>query len=220
MTLKKLFYGILIIVLLIGGVVLFYLFNTWKKTLPTQFQPKPETLQQIEITQPKLTFNISGCGHQKEREYIKTRESKEEKVDFEITDNRIKLTHHLNYVCCAKIKVNWELEKNPAHNILKIKEKNEGEMCRCICDYVVDINIENLEKGKYLLQIFGVEFQENPAELLWEKEIEIPQGSIKKENKFCKNLCGDGICQEIVCMAVGCPCPETPETCPQDCPLQ
>jgi putative hemolysin len=34
---------------------------------------------------------------------------------------------------------------------------------------------------------------------------------------FCKDLCGDGICQEIVCMAVGCPCPETPETCPQDC---
>jgi hypothetical protein len=33
----------------------------------------------------------------------------------------------------------------------------------------------------------------------------------------CKNLCGDGKCQEIVCMAVGCPCPESPERCPQDC---
>jgi len=33
----------------------------------------------------------------------------------------------------------------------------------------------------------------------------------------CKNLCGDGICQEITCMAIGCPCPETPETCPEDC---
>jgi len=33
----------------------------------------------------------------------------------------------------------------------------------------------------------------------------------------CQNLCGDGICQEVVCEAIGCPCPETPESCPQDC---
>ena len=33
----------------------------------------------------------------------------------------------------------------------------------------------------------------------------------------CKNLCGDGVCQEEVCMAIGCPCPETPENCPEDC---
>lgn len=33
----------------------------------------------------------------------------------------------------------------------------------------------------------------------------------------CEDLCGDGICQEIVCMAIGCPCAETPVTCPQDC---
>lgn len=33
----------------------------------------------------------------------------------------------------------------------------------------------------------------------------------------CKNLCGDGICQEIVCMAIGCPCAETLESCPNDC---
>lgn len=29
--------------------------------------------------------------------------------------------------------------------------------------------------------------------------------------------CGDGICQNIVCLAIGCPNPETPQTCPQDC---
>lgn len=33
----------------------------------------------------------------------------------------------------------------------------------------------------------------------------------------CKDLCGDGICQEVVCEAIGCSCPETPESCPQDC---
>ncbi len=33
----------------------------------------------------------------------------------------------------------------------------------------------------------------------------------------CKDLCGDGICQEVVCLAIGCPCAETVESCPQDC---
>ncbi len=36
-------------------------------------------------------------------------------------------------------------------------------------------------------------------------------------DKSCKDLCGDGVCQEIVCMAVGCPCPESHESCPVDC---
>lgn len=37
------------------------------------------------------------------------------------------------------------------------------------------------------------------------------------ERRACKDLCGDGRCQEIVCMAVGCPCAESPETCSKDC---
>jgi putative hemolysin len=39
----------------------------------------------------------------------------------------------------------------------------------------------------------------------------------EKGEFFCKDMCGDGICQEIVCEAVGCPCPENTENCPQDC---
>lgn len=35
--------------------------------------------------------------------------------------------------------------------------------------------------------------------------------------KTCVNKCGDGVCQEIVCMAVGCPCTETAQSCPKDC---
>lgn len=33
----------------------------------------------------------------------------------------------------------------------------------------------------------------------------------------CENMCGDGVCQQIVCMAVGCPCAETPVNCANDC---
>ncbi|MDD5145998.1 MAG: hypothetical protein PHF44_04120 [Candidatus Pacebacteria bacterium] len=35
--------------------------------------------------------------------------------------------------------------------------------------------------------------------------------------EICKDLCGDGTCQEIVCLALGCPCAETKQSCPQDC---
>ena len=38
-----------------------------------------------------------------------------------------------------------------------------------------------------------------------------------KPNGCCVDLCGDGICDHIVCLSCGCPCPETPENCPQDC---
>ena len=33
----------------------------------------------------------------------------------------------------------------------------------------------------------------------------------------CANECGNGSCQEMVCQAVGCPCSETKQSCPQDC---
>lgn len=43
------------------------------------------------------------------------------------------------------------------------------------------------------------------------------RGECKKGDNICKNLCGDGICQEIVCMGQGCPCAETPANCAKDC---
>jgi hypothetical protein len=34
---------------------------------------------------------------------------------------------------------------------------------------------------------------------------------------LCVNHCGDGSCQEMVCMGEGCPCAETSVNCPTDC---
>jgi len=47
-----------------------------------------------------------------------------------------------------------------------------------------------------------------------------PPPIIPPEEPTCKDLCGDGICQEFVCMAIGCPCAESPASCPQDCKAQ
>lgn len=38
-----------------------------------------------------------------------------------------------------------------------------------------------------------------------------------ESERGCVDKCGDGQCQEIVCMAVDCPCPENSEACPRDC---
>ncbi|MFH7873457.1 MAG: DUF333 domain-containing protein, partial [Candidatus Aenigmatarchaeota archaeon] len=48
---------------------------------------------------------------------------------------------------------------------------------------------------------------------------EVIASQANKSQETCKNLCGDGICQRFVCLAIGCPCPETEETCPDDCSL-
>lgn len=34
---------------------------------------------------------------------------------------------------------------------------------------------------------------------------------------LCVNQCGNGTCEEMVCLGEKCPCPENPDICPQDC---
>jgi hypothetical protein len=33
----------------------------------------------------------------------------------------------------------------------------------------------------------------------------------------CVDRCGNAVCEEIVCMGSGCPCPESRSSCPADC---
>jgi|1048.fasta_scaffold197246_1 hypothetical protein len=44
-----------------------------------------------------------------------------------------------------------------------------------------------------------------------------PTTSLGTGNKICVDQCGDGTCAEMVCLAEGCPCAESHQTCPQDC---
>lgn len=39
----------------------------------------------------------------------------------------------------------------------------------------------------------------------------------QEPKSLCVDKCGDGVCQEMVCMGEGCPCAETREFCPADC---
>lgn len=47
------------------------------------------------------------------------------------------------------------------------------------------------------------------------KEIIRPGKNINRG--ICVDKCGDGRCEEIVCLGEGCPCTESVGSCPQDC---
>ena len=66
----------------------------------------------------------------------------------------------------------------------------------------------------------------NPVKKSLPQQCVTKDGKIFYENKnpllmnqgiICNDLCGDGTCNEIVCMGQGCPCPENKDTCPKDC---
>jgi hypothetical protein len=46
-----------------------------------------------------------------------------------------------------------------------------------------------------------------------------PDPIVEEDNDapICKDTCGNGTCEEIVCMGTGCACAETEDSCPQDC---
>jgi hypothetical protein len=41
--------------------------------------------------------------------------------------------------------------------------------------------------------------------------------TLGSEDRLCIGMCGNGECEEIVCMGEGCPCPESASICPEDC---
>ncbi|MDW8076179.1 MAG: hypothetical protein RMJ14_00865 [Nitrososphaerota archaeon] len=154
---------------------------------------------------PQLKYSISSvsCPASCENTEI-------DQVSLEVKENYVYLKHTMLYPCCANFSVVLD-EESLGRGVVAIKEKNVGEICRCICQYTIDVQIGPLSKGKYDIQIWGVEFQDQKPSLRWTGDVFIGN------EKVCKDMCGDGVCQEIVCMAVGCPCPETPDTCPIDC---
>lgn len=156
-------------------------------------------------TKPQIKYSVSSACCPTSYEDIET-----DQVLLEVREGYIYLKHTMLYPCCAEFNVALD-EALLKDGIIAIKEKNVGEICRCICQYVIDVQVDPLPEGRYKVQIWGVEFHDQKPFLRWAGEV------FTGSEKVCKDMCGDGVCQEIVCMAVGCPCPETPETCPIDC---
>ena len=96
------------------------------------------------------------------------------RIELTTGPSSINMIHHLSYVCCADIVVSLEpVEYRGDHILLKIVGRNVGEMYRCICEYEITIKIADLEPGRYKIELYGVEYEDIPAEKLWEGFIEL-----------------------------------------------
>ena len=76
----------------------------------------------------------------------------------------------------------------------------------------VDVqSFEECKKAGYLIKAGSPDQCITPEKIVFFAEKASQAGPI------CEDLCGDGECQEMVCMAEGCPCAETIENCKEDC---
>lgn len=129
-------------------------------------------LFRAEPLKPSLSYKVGGC-------LIGLWESLNEEgskssVSASVHDSTIRLLQRLRYVCCAEIVVELQsAEREGEYVVLKVLEKNVGEMCKCICEYSVSIEISNLQPGKYRIEIYGVKYRDMPIEKLWEGVVEV-----------------------------------------------
>lgn len=119
-------------------------------------------------------------------------------------------------------KVNTYIENNISDLLAKEVVREETLQIRSVSFPEEGIAIVNYEDGNSILTAkadYSIndnnEVEINSFEL-------IPDGSTVERNgsnydNICINMCGDGVCQEIVCLGEGCPCAETAQSCPADC---
>lgn len=70
-----------------------------------------------------------------------------------------------------------------------------------------------------ILLIVSLYFYKRPSQKITTSEPISPTAPDTPTNGICVSKCGDGVCDEVVCLGTGCPCAETLESCPQDCKL-
>ena len=73
---------------------------------------------------------------------------------------------------------------------------------------------ECVAQGNKILRTFPGKCITSTGEVFVDDLVRIP---LEHGERLCVDKCGDGICQEIVCMGEGCPCSEDPIKCPKDC---
>ncbi len=118
----------------------------------TPVTPPPST------PHPRLTYTVSPCH----KNAFLAQPNAWEHVSITKEGESIHIYHKLPYVCCAEIDVRLEQQDR----VLKIVERNVGDVCRCMCGYEVDIRVTGLPAGTYTIQVWGVEYpQTGPSTL-------------------------------------------------------
>jgi hypothetical protein len=119
-------------------------------------------------------------------------------------------------------KVNTYIENNISDLLVKEVVREETLQIRSVSFPEEGIAIVNYEDGHIALTAkANYDINSNNEVVINSFEL-MPDGSTVERNgsndgDICINMCGDGVCQEMVCLGEGCPCAETAQSCPADC---
>lgn len=78
------------------------------------------------------------------------------------------------------------------------------------------IKLTQLSSDQKVIAIISTNVQTKKQTLLKLLSLDTTQTQTSSPTPI-RSTCGDKVCQNIVCQGIGCPQPETPETCPIDC---
>lgn len=84
-----------------------------------------------------------------------------------------------------------------------------------------EIELEDLQPNQSVTLVLSVDTDDQDTSILrliaFPASEQIDDTTNPATDSAQESTCGDGICQNVVCQGLGCPEPETPETCPADC---
>lgn len=114
----------------------------------------------------EICYKISDC--------LKFR-IEEKGIELEIIENSIYLEHTMEYYCCADLEMDTIIDGNQ----ISIFIINHGDVCRCMCDYRLETEINNMPSGDYHICLCGILMHEYGPQysdyaILWDKDITIP----------------------------------------------
>jgi hypothetical protein len=116
------------------------------------------------IAPPRLSYQAGACDE-------KNIADLQDQVTFSTAANKILIEQQVRYVCCARIDMVLQQEGR----LLKVVETNTGKVCKCICGYHLQAQIENLPPGSYQVQVWGIQFENSQeAKLLGEGLVTLP----------------------------------------------
>lgn len=130
------------------------------------------------VESPQLTFAVGGCEQAQPWKQSQTKGRYSAKdIEIAVQGQNLSFSHGLSYVCCAELRLASQIDDR---NAIAITEINDGDYCRCTCDYSIEGTFGPLAAGTYNLKVYGVEYgtQTNetyyiPPELLFQTQISV-----------------------------------------------
>lgn len=135
------------------------------------------------ISDDKLSYTVGGCN---EDNWIRAKGEPQFQVDI---GDSISIKQKQPYVCCAEIKVHYEVEDSTVN----IYEDNEGEICKCMCSYDIDIQINEPDIDR--VKVYGIKYEGYEYELLYDSKNLDMAAECSNADDCVRGGCSGTVCQ-------------------------